>query len=147
MMGRRHATASKGSRVTLRRVSVFRAQAKTGGKAKFLRRRDLDRKIEPLGRVEPARQHIVRVAPPSDLAALDRGPLCSFEGQDVGHHLAGMRALGEAVDHRHRGYGGELRKNRPRIEDADNDRIDETRQHARRVGDSLAACRAAFPCR
>ena len=54
-----------------------------------------------------------------------------------------MRALGEAIDHRHVGMVGKLDEVLM-LENADDDGVDETRQHARRVGDGLAAAELHF---
>ena len=61
-----------------------------------------------------------------------------LEGHHVGHHLAGMRAPRQPVDHRHGGVARELDQ-RLVIEDADHDGVDIAREHARGVGDGLAA--------
>ena len=87
--------------------------------------------------MHPGRQHVVGVAGPGHGAAADR-PAMLLEGHDVGHHLARVRALGQPVDHRHRGVVGEL-DHVVVVERADHDGVDIARQHARGVGDGLAA--------
>src|SRR5450759_643012 len=57
-------------------------------------------------------------------------PALFLEGHHVGQHLAGMRTPGKPVDHRHRGMAREL-GHRLVVEDADHDRIDIAREHAR----------------
>ena len=56
----------------------------------------------------------------------------------VGQHLAGVRQVGQPVDHRHGGMCRQLLGLRV-IVGADHDRIGEARQHARGIGDGLAA--------
>ena len=56
----------------------------------------------------------------------------------VGHHLAGMGEVGEAVDDRNGGRRGEFREVGV-ARGADHDGIDIARENARRVGDGLAA--------
>ena len=92
--------------------------------------------------MHPGRQHVVGVAGPGHGAAADRAALL-LEGHDVGQHLAGMRAPRQPVDHRHRGVPREL-GHRLVIEDADHDGIDIARQHARGVGQRLAAAELHF---
>ena len=92
---------------------------------------------EQLGRVHPARQHVVGVADPGDLGALDRAAML-FEGLDVGHHLAGMGAARQPVDHRHVRGAGEIEQI-VMVEDADHDRIDIAAHDAGGVGQRLLA--------
>ena len=101
------------------------------------RRRDPQLEVEALGGVHPGGQHVVGVAGPGHGAAADRAAML-LEGHHVGHHLAGMRAPRQAVDHRH---GGVLAPAPSAlvIERADHDGVDVARQHARGVGDGLAA--------
>ena len=61
-----------------------------------------------------------------------------LEGQTSAMTWQGWDALGQAVDHRDGGMGGEFLEV-ALLEDADHDRVDEARQHAGRVGDGLAA--------
>lgn len=61
-----------------------------------------------------------------------------LEGQHVGHDLAGMRDLGQGVDHRDGGVLGQF-QHLTVVEDADHDRVDEAGQHLRGVADGLAA--------
>ena len=58
-------------------------------------------------------------------------------GLQVGQHLTGVKQIGQAVDHRHRGVVGQLLGARL-LEGADHDGVAITRQHARRVADRLA---------
>ena len=71
------------------------------------------------------------------------GAAMLLEGQDVGHHLAGMRLFGQAVDDGHGRVARQL-LHRLMIEDADHDRVDIAREHARGVGDALAAAELHF---
>ena len=103
----------------------------------FARASDLEPKAEPRRRIDPGRQHIVVIARPGDLAAADRTPFL-LESHKIGQHLAGMRLLGEAVDDGNRGVRGHL-LHVVLSEDSNDDRIDVARQHARGVGDGLAA--------
>ena len=110
--------------------------------AQFGRRRHPQLEVEALGRVHPGRQHIVGIAGPGHRAAADR-PALFLEGHHVGQHLAGMRAPRQPVDHRHRGMAREF-GHRLVVEDADHDRVDIARQHARGVGQRLAAAELHF---
>src|SRR5258708_6258226 len=69
-----------------------------------------------------------------------------LEGPQVRHDLAGVRAPRQPVDD---GHGGMRRKLQQciMVEDADHDRIDVTRQHARGIGDGLAAAELHFRTR
>ena len=60
------------------------------------------------------------------------------DGEQVGEHLAGVQQIGEAVDHGHVGVLRQLLDVLVR-EGADHDAVDVAREHARRVGDRLAA--------
>ena len=66
-----------------------------------------------------------------------------LEGHHVGHHLARMRTPGQAVDHRDSGVARQLGE-RLGVERADHDGVDVTRQHARGVGQRLAAAELHF---
>ena len=101
------------------------------------RGRDAKLEFETLGGVHPRRQHVVAVAGPGHGAALDRAAML-LEGHHVGHHLAGMRAPRQPVDHRDRGVLGQFLHQRM-VEGADDDAVDVARQHAGGVGDGLAA--------
>ena len=65
------------------------------------------------------------------------GPLLDH-GLHVGQDLAGMRQVGQPVDHRHGRMLGQL-VGLGVIVGADHDRIGKARQHPRRVGNGLAA--------
>ncbi|MNZ19121.1 hypothetical protein D3C78_361450 [compost metagenome] len=60
------------------------------------------------------------------------------EGLHVGQQLAGVQVVGQAVDYRHAGIGGELGEVAVG-EGADHHRIDHPRHHLGAVGDRLAA--------
>ena len=66
-----------------------------------------------------------------------------LEGHDIGHDLARMRAPRQAVDHRHRGMARQL-GNVVGVERADHDGVDIARQHARGIGERLAAAELHF---
>ncbi len=135
VLRRRH--RDRGRRRSRRRICL--AQASSGFVRRELRRRrDVEAEGEALGGMHPGRQHVVGVAGPGDGAAVDRAAML-LEGHHVGHHLAGMREAGQAVDHRHGGVAAPARRTHVVVEDADHDRIDIARQHARGVGDGLAA--------
>ncbi len=104
---------------------------------KLRRRRDIELELETLGGMRPGRQHVVVVAGPGHRPALDRAAML-FVGHEVGHHLARVRAPCQAVDDGHRRIFRQLQQGLV-IEDADHDGVDIARQHARRVGDGLAA--------
>src|SRR5258708_1882607 len=61
-----------------------------------------------------------------------------LERHQVRHHLAGMRAPRQPVDHVHGGGRGKLQQ-RVMVEDADHDGVDIARQHPRGIGNGLAA--------
>src|SRR6516165_8459623 len=91
--------------------------------------------------MRPRGQHIVVVAAPGHGAALDR-PAMFLVCHQIGHHLAGMGAPRQAVDDGHGRVRGEFQKS-VMVENADHDGVDITRQHARGVGDGLAAAELA----
>ena len=100
-------------------------------------RRDPQAEFEARRGVHPGGEHVVGVAAPRHGAAADRAAML-LEGHDVGHDLAGMRAPRQAVDDRH-GRGARELGHGVGIERADHDGVDIARQHARGVGDGLAA--------
>ena len=123
--------------------AFFAAASRCFARLQFRRTGDLEPEVEARRSVDPGRQHVVVVPGPGDLAPAE-GPALLLEGHEVGQHLAGMRLLGEAVDHRNR----RMRRHFPHVvmgEDADDDRIDIARQDARRVGDGLAPAELHFP--
>ena len=73
-------------------------------------------------------------------------PLCSSSVMHIGHDLAGMDRVGQAVDHRHGGVLAPAPSASPPSR-ADHDRIDIARQHLRGVGDGLAAPELRVACR
>ena len=83
------------------------------------------------------REHIVAVAQPRDLQARQREAAFQ-DGLQVGDDLARVRCVGQAVDDRHAGIFGHL-DDLGMIVGADHDRVAEPRQHARGIGDALAA--------
>ncbi len=80
--------------------------------------------------------NVVAIARPHHLLARDR-PVMLLEGQHIGHDLAGMGAVGQPVDHRHRGMLGQLQQ-RGLVEGADHDQVNIAAEHPRGVGDALA---------
>ena len=111
------------------RISADGAQGVGAGEAQG--------EAEARRRVNPRDRHVVAVAGPGDHAPGD-GPQVLLEGHDVGHQLAGMGAVGQAVDDRHRGVFGKLEQLGV-LGGADHHHIDVARQHPRRIGDGLAA--------
>ena len=87
--------------------------------------------------MDPADRDVVAVAAPRHHRIGDR-PLLFLQGHDVGHDLARVRGIGEAVDHRHGCVTGEIVELLGVVR-TDHDRIDIARQDARRVGNGLAA--------
>ena len=91
--------------------------------------------------MNPAGRDIVAVAAPGHDLAGDR-PLLFLQGHHVGHDLAGVRGVGQPVDHRHGGVARQIVEF-ARLVGADHDRVDIARQHARGVGHGLAAAELA----
>ena len=79
---------------------------------------------------------IVAIATPDNLFALDRAVMF-FECHHIGHDLAGMGAVGQTVDHRHRRVFGHLEQCRF-FEGPDHDQIDIAAKHASGVSDGFA---------
>src|SRR5262245_26433234 len=98
---------------------------------------DAQAELEAVGGMHPRRQHIVGIARPGHGLAADRAAML-LEGHNIGQHLAGMRAMGQAVDHRHGRMLRELEQHVV-IERADHDAVDIAREHARGVSNRLAA--------
>ena len=136
------ATASCGSVVRLTRPPSRRAQSSSARRrAELLGAGEPQRKAEADGGVNPARRDVVAVAAPGHDLAGDR-PLLFLQGHHVGHDLARVRGVGQPVDHRHGRVARQLVE-LLRLVGADHDRVDIARQHARRVGDGLAAAELA----
>jgi hypothetical protein len=97
------------------------------------------RQLEPQqpGGVEPGVGHVVAVADPG-VADLADVAAQLVDGEQVGHQLARVQLIGEAVEHRHRGPAGQL-LGPGLIEGADDDAVAVTAQHPRGVLDRLAA--------
>ena len=85
---------------------------------------------------------VVAIPRPDNLAPGNRAAMFLI-GHHVGHDLAGMGAVGQAVDHRDRGVLGHLQQRRF-LEGADHDQIDIARQHLGGVGDGLAMAKLHF---
>src|SRR5205823_10539171 len=94
-------------------------------------------KLEPIGGMHPGGKHIVAVAAPGHGLAAD-GPAMLLERHDICKHLTWVRAPGESVDHRHGRVARKLDQS-AMVEGSDHDRIDVAREHARGVGNRLAA--------
>ena len=140
-----HHAARAGDRcMRVRRQLYPRARAprpihELGRRGEFGRGRDAQGEVEPRGGLNETLRDIVAVAGPGDHLARD-GAAMLLEGHHVGHQLAGMRHIGEAIDHRHGRVFGQLAQLCHAV-GAQHDRIDIARQHARRVGDTLATAK------
>jgi hypothetical protein len=66
-----------------------------------------------------------------------------LERHQIGHHLTRMREPRQAVDDRHGGVVRQLHQ-RVVIQDPDHDDVDKARQHARSIGNGLAAAELHF---
>jgi hypothetical protein len=101
------------------------------------RRRHMHLEVEDLGSLQPGVADVVRIADPRHRLALNRAALFD-EGKDVGHDLAGVVFVGQAVDHRHARVGSEALDDFL-FEGADHDDVAHARNHLRRILDRLAA--------
>ena len=102
-----------------------------------LGRGDAQIEVEQTGGQQIGVAHVVAIADPGHGLAGDVAAVF-LEGLKVREHLAGMQAVGEAVDHRHAGIGGEALERLVRVV-ADHHRIDHAREYARGVLHRLAA--------
>lgn len=101
------------------------------------RHRDVQVEAEARGGFQQRMQHVVAVAAPGEGLARHR-PAMFLEGHYVGHELAGMGVVGQAVDDRDRRVLGQFEQ--PVVRGgADHDGVDIARQHLGRVGDGLGA--------
>ncbi len=66
-----------------------------------------ERKRHDGGGFHPGMNHVIAVADESDLQTFELA-LMLDQGLAIGEHLARMVAIGERVDHRHRGIFGHL---------------------------------------
>ena len=100
-----------------------------------------DGQLEPqaIRRVDPGIGHVVPVADPRDLLALD-GPQMLPDREEVGEDLAGMQEVREPVDDGHVGEPGELLDVRVR-ERPDHDAVHVPGQYARGVGNRFPAAK------
>jgi hypothetical protein len=101
------------------------------------RRRQPQREAEARGGLDEALRNVVAVAGPGDDLAGDRAAML-LESHHVGHDLAGMRDIGQAVDDGHRRVLGQL-ADLTDVVGAQHDRVDVARQHAGGVLGRLAA--------
>ena len=107
----------------------------------FARAGDFEPKIEPRRGVDPGRQHVVVVAGPGDLAAADRTALL-LEGHQSAITWQGCDCLVRPLMTGIVAFAAISRF--VLVEDSDHDRVDVARQHARGVGDGLAAAELHF---
>ena len=100
-----------------------------------LGRRDVQPEAEAGRALEQGVQHVVAVAGPGEQPVPDAAAML-LERHDVGHDLAGMGVVRQAVDHRYRGVFGQL--DQPVVlQRADHDRVDVAREDLRGIGDRL----------
>ncbi len=92
--------------------------------------------------LQPGVEHIVGVADPGHGLALDRAAMLDI-GHDIGEDLAGMKLVGQAVDHRHARIRGETLDDFLTI-GANHHQIDHARKHLRRIFDGLATAQLAI---
>jgi hypothetical protein len=107
-----------------------------GIRRQFGRARDGELEVEADGGVNERRDDVVAVAGPGQPLAPDRA-LDLLEGHDVGHDLAGMRAVGETIDHRHGGMCRQLEELLVGV-GANHDEIDVAGKHGSGIGHGLA---------
>jgi hypothetical protein len=99
--------------------------------------RQPQREVEVGGGLDPGVGHVVAVADPRHGLPAHL-PQVLPHGEEVGQHLAGVRQVGEPVDDGDVGVGGQQLHVGVR-EGADHDAVHVAREHARGVGDGLAA--------
>ena len=103
---------------------------------------DAEGEAEADGGLDPGAGDVVAVAYPSDDLACD-GAAMLLEGHDVGHELAGVAHVGEAVDDGDRGVGGEFVQ-AGHVVGPEHDGVDVAREDAGGVGDGFAAAELEF---
>ena len=96
---------------------------------------------EDARRFEDRVKDVVAIAQPSHLQA-GQGLAMLDHGEQIGHDLAGVRHVGEAVDDRHRGVGRHF-LDLGVIVGAQHDAIDHPAEHPRGIGDGLAPAQLA----
>src|SRR6185437_1336581 len=116
---------------------LLRSRQQMIGRLVTRRAGEVEVEPEAEGGVDPGIRHVVAVADPGVLLVGDIAEVLA-DGEQVSEHLAGMQEIGQTVDHGHVGEPGQLLDVLVG-EGADHDAIDVARQHARGVGDRLAA--------
>ena len=108
--------------------SHFRVQRGWAGKHQI--------KAELPGSMGKAGKDVIAIATPDHLFTGDRAAMF-FVGQDVGHDLTGVGAVGQPVDDRNAGIFRHFQQGLF-LEGADHDQVHIARQHAGGIGDGFA---------
>ena len=98
-------------------------------------------KAQQIGRLQPGVGHVVAIAHPGDDLAGDAATVLD-EGEDVGQDLAGVKFVGQAVDHRHARILGKA-LDLVLAKGADHDQIGHAADDAGAVLDGLGAAQLA----
>ena len=77
-------------------------------------------------------------SPTQAMVCSAKRPHMFFQGEDVGHDLAGMGLVGEAIDHRNRRVFRQFQEVFM-VLGADHDGIHKARENLRRIGNGFAA--------
>ena len=86
-------------------------------------------------------RHVIAIPDPGKFKPV-KTALMFLDRHQIGHDLTRVALIGQAIDHRHRGVFRHFQKF-GFIGGADHDRIDKTRQNARRIGNGFAAAKLA----
>ena len=101
----------------------------------------IHRKAEFRCRMNEGCRNIIAITNPGKFKPFERA-FMFLDGHQIGHDLARMALIGQAVNHRH---GGVFRHfvQLGFISGPDHDRIDKARQNARRIGNAFAPAKLA----